>query len=215
MIEDLLRAMVEAVLALGYTGIAVLMAVESSFIPFPSEVVLPPAGYLAATGRLDPTLVFAAGLGGSLAGALFNYWFAIAAGEPFLRRWGRYFFVRPENLDRAEAFFRRHGGISTFIGRLVPVIRQLISIPAGLARMPLRSFVLFTSLGAGIWCGVLVYVGWLIGKHGDVLRESAVHAYTSRALLFLLPVMALIAGVYIVIYRRKRGREGGGRGGDR
>jgi len=197
--------LVDTVSALGYPGIAVLMAIESSFIPLPSEVVMPPAGYLAAQGRMDPFLAVLAGTIGSVVGALFNYWFAIVVGEPFLRRYGKYFLVSTEHLDRAEGFFARHGEISTFIGRLVPVVRQLISIPAGMARVPLGRFVGFTALGAGIWCGVLVYIGWLVGRHEAVLVEGVVKAYSTRAFLYMLPVLILLVVGYVAWHRRRRG----------
>lgn len=204
MLHSALQWLVESVSSLGYTGIVVLMAIESSFIPLPSEIVMPPAGYLAAQGRMDPTLAVLAGTLGSLVGALFNYWFAIVVGEPFLRRYGRYFLVSGEHLDRAEAFFARHGEISTFVGRLVPVVRQLISIPAGMARVALGRFVIFTSLGASIWCAVLVYIGWLVGRHESALVEGVVKAYSTRAFLYMLPVLILLVAGYVVWYRRRR-----------
>jgi membrane protein DedA with SNARE-associated domain len=204
MLHSIVQWLVEAVSALGYTGIILLMTIESSFIPFPSELVMPPAGYLAAQGRMDPLLAVLAGTFGSILGALFNYWFAIRVGEPFLRRYGKYFFVSAEHLDRAEGFFARHGEISTFIGRLVPVVRQLISIPAGMARVPLGRFVVFTAVGAGIWCGILVYIGWFVGRHEATLVEGVVKAYSTRAFLYLLPVLILIVVGYVFWYRRRR-----------
>jgi membrane protein DedA with SNARE-associated domain len=204
MLHSVVQWLVETVSALGYPGIAALMAIESSFIPLPSEVVMPPAGYLAAQGRMDPVLAVLAGTLGSVIGALFNYWFAIVVGEPFLRRYGKYFLVSTEHLDRAEAFFARHGEISTFIGRLVPVVRQLISIPAGMARVPLGRFVAFTSLGAGIWCAVLVYIGWFVGRHETTLVEGMVKAYSTRAFLYMLPVLILVIIGYVLWHRRRR-----------
>lgn len=204
MLHSIAQWLVETVSGLGYPGIIVLMTIESSFIPLPSEVVMPPAGYLAAQGRMDPVLAVLAGTFGSVLGALFNYWFAIVVGEPFLRRYGRYFLVSTDHLDRAESFFARHGEISTFIGRLVPVVRQLISIPAGMARVPLGRFVAFTALGAGIWCSVLVYIGWLVGRHEATLVEGVVRAYSTRAFLYMLPVLILVIIGYVVWHRRRR-----------
>lgn len=160
----------------GYALIFLFMAVESSFIPFPSEVVMLPAGFLAARGELtlgapgaDLAVAVAAGLAGSLAGAYFNYWLAVKLGEPFLRKYGKWFFVKPEALDRACEVFNRYGGATTFVCRLVPVIRQLISVPAGLARMPLGRFAFFTGLGAGIWTAILGGVGYALGRSaGDI-----------------------------------------------
>ena len=147
-----------------------IMAVESSFIPFPSEVVMVPAGFLAARGELAlaplPALAAAIAVGvlGSLAGAFANYYLALWLGRPFLERYGKYFFVKPEPLARACEVFNRYGAATTFVCRLVPVIRQLISIPAGISRMPVASFALFTGLGAGIWTAILSAVGFAIGR---------------------------------------------------
>lgn len=160
----------------GLVLIFVFMAVESSFIPFPSEVVMIPAGFLAARGELALgssavalTVVIIVGIIGSLAGAFVNYYLALWLGKPFLEKYGKYFFVKPEPLARACEVFNRYGAATTFVCRLVPVIRQLISIPAGIARMPLGSFTLFTSLGAGIWTAVLAFVGFALGKSaGDI-----------------------------------------------
>lgn len=154
----------------GLVLVFVFMTVESSFIPFPSEVVMIPAGFLAARGELGmaPYAALAAavatGILGSLAGAFANYFMALRLGRPFLERYGRYFFVKPEPLARACEVFNRYGAATTFVCRLVPVIRQLISIPAGISRMPLGSFALFTGLGAGIWTAILAAVGFAIGR---------------------------------------------------
>lgn len=155
----------------GFLLVFLFMAVESSFIPFPSEIVMIPAGFLAARGELttgipwlDLTIAILVGLFGSLAGAWFNYALSAHLGEPFLRRYGKWFFVKPEALDRANELFNRYGAGTTFVCRLLPVIRQLISIPAGIARMPLASFSFFTGLGAGIWSAVLAITGFWLAK---------------------------------------------------
>ncbi len=126
------------------------MFLESSFFPFPSEVVIPPAGYLAARGEMDLAMVILMGILGSLLGALFNYWLSLKFGRPFFERYGRYLWISKRSLDRAERFFDEHGHITTFVGRLLPGIRQYISLPAGVARMNLFLFCLFTGLGASI-----------------------------------------------------------------
>lgn len=175
----------------------VFMAVESSFIPFPSEVVMIPAGFLAARvlangstelGTSSPALALALaiilGIAGSIAGAYANYFLSARLGKPFLDRYGRYIFVKPEPLNRACEVFNRYGAATTFVCRLVPVIRQLISIPAGIARMPLGSFTLFTGIGAGIWTTILAFVGFGLGKSSADLsylelvtkgKETATH----------------------------------------
>ena len=155
----------------GLLLIFVFMAVESSFIPFPSEVVMIPAGFLAARGELGigsplaaVTVAVLVGILGSLAGAYANYFIALYVGKPFLEKYGKYFFVKPEPLNRACEVFNKYGAATTFVCRLVPVIRQLISIPAGISKMPLGSFTLFTGLGAGIWTAILAFVGYAIGR---------------------------------------------------
>jgi membrane protein DedA with SNARE-associated domain len=203
---QLVTWLTDAIFALGYPGIAALMALESSFFPFPSEVVLPPAGYLAAQGRMNPFLALGAGVFGSVAGAVFNYVLAVRLGRPLLHRYGRYLLIRESALDRAESFFRDHGEISTFVGRLVPVIRQYISLPAGLSRMRLDLFALYTALGAGIWCAILTWVGWYLGKQAEFLGglpPGQVHRYATRALLLLAPFVAGLVIVYVVRHRRR------------
>ena len=191
----------ETVLAMGYPGIVFLMAVESSLVPFPSELVMPPAGYLIYEGKMAWPLVILAGTAGSMAGALFNYWVAFHFGRPFFLRYGKYFFLKPEHLDRADRFFARHGEITTFVGRLVPVVRQLISLPAGVARMPLGKFCLYTGLGAGIWVCVLTGVGYLVGRNADLLHSTLRNA----TLWSLTLAVALVVG-YVRV--RGRSREG-------
>ena len=160
----------------GLVFIFVFMAIESSFIPFPSEVVMIPAGFLAARGELglgSPIVAVLAALGvgvlGSLAGAYVNYYLALWVGKPFLAKYGKWFFLKPAALERACEVFNKYGAATTFVCRMVPAIRQLISIPAGLARMPLGSFTLFTALGAGVWTAILAFVGYGLGKTaGDI-----------------------------------------------
>ena len=160
----------------GFLFIFVFMAIESSFVPFPSEVVMIPAGFLAARGELlgaSPAaglwLAIAVGVVGSLAGAFVNYYLALWVGKPFLEKYGKWFFLKPEALNRACEVFNRYGAATTFVCRMVPAIRQLISIPAGIAKMPLGAFTLFTGLGAGIWTAILAFVGYGLGKSaGDI-----------------------------------------------
>jgi membrane protein DedA with SNARE-associated domain len=197
----------DTVFALGYSGIVLLMAIESSILPLPSELVMPPAGYLAAKGQMNGYLAVAAGTFGSVLGALVNYALAIGLGEPVLRRYGRFVLISERSLDRTEAFFRRHGEISTFIGRLLPVIRHLISIPAGMSRMALGRFVAFTALGAGLWCAILTYLGWLIGRHGQDV-EAAIGPYVHQTLVrYVLPGAAVLVAGY-VLWRRRRAPGG-------
>ncbi len=198
----------DTILALGYPGIIFLMAVESSFIPFPSEIVMPPAGYLVHQGQLGWIPVIASGIIGSLLGALINYFLAQRFGRPFFLRFGRYVFLKPEHIERAERFFQVHGEITTFVGRLIPVIRQLISLPAGMARMPLGKFCLYTCLGSGIWITVLTVVGYLVGQNKDLLAE-----YLRNATFWAVGAGAALACGYWLWWRKRGGGKGvtGGR----
>lgn len=206
MFDALITWLTDTIFRLGYPGIVILMAIESSAFPFPSEVVMPPAGYLAAQGRMSFPLVLISGISGSLIGALANYGAAKWL-EGWLRRHGKWLLVSPQSLDRAEAFFRRHGAIGTFIGRLVPVVRQLISIPAGLARMRVDQFVIYTCLGAGIWCFILTYIGFVIGQNEAMLRAVVVHSYVKSVLVYLLPALALLGAAYAVWYHWRARRR--------
>jgi len=196
----------DQVASYGYPGILVLMAIESSVLPLPSELVMPPAGYLAAKGQMNGVLAVAAGTLGSVIGALVNYALALFVGEPLLRKYGRYVLVSARSLDRTEAFFRRHGEISTLIGRLLPVVRHLISIPAGVSRMSVGRFIFFTALGAGLWCAILTYLGWIIGRHGEEV-EAVIGTYVHHTLLtYILPGVVILLGAYVLWRRRARSR---------
>ncbi len=198
MLEAMTGWLVETVFGMGYWGIYLLMSVESSFIPFPSEVVLIPAGYLAARGEMDMGLILLVSLLGSLTGALVNYFGAMWIGRAFLLRYGRYFFIKPSALEKMERFFERHGPISTFTGRLIPGIRQLISLPAGLARMELRLFLFYTALGAGIWGTILTVLGYLIGDN-----EALIRSYMTQITLVVLSLTGLLLLLYFYIQKRK------------
>jgi len=191
----------ETVGTLGYPGIFFLMLLESSFFPFPSEVVMIPAGYLAFQGSMNPYLAVAAGIAGSLTGALLNYMLALHFGRPILLRIGHYFFFGPQALEKVEAYFAEHGEISTFNGRLIPGVRQYISLPAGLARMHLGKFSLYTSLGAGIWVAILTLLGYLMGSQQELLRAN-LHRITIAALGFVV-----VSTLIYVVYRRRRARR--------
>ncbi len=182
----------------GYTGIFVLMALESTVLPVPSELVLIPAGYLAHQGEMNFWLIVLASTVGSLVGASFNYGVAMWVGRPFLERWGRYFFVRPQLLHKTDVFFARHGAVSTFTGRLIPGIRHLISIPAGLTRMNPGTFAFYTLLGAGLWSLILTLFGYFLGGNQALIKQYQ-HHITFGVIAF---VVLIIVG-YVVWQRRK------------
>ena len=194
--------LVDVIGSMGYTGIISLMFLESSFFPFPSEVVMPPAGYLAWKGEMSLPLVLIAGISGSLLGALFNYWLAVKLGRPLLIKYGKYFFISQETIDKADKFFQKHGHISTFVCRLLPGIRQYVSLPAGLARMPMKPFCLYTGLGAGIWVFVLTIAGYLLGEHQELLKEY-LHVIT----IGCIALACVIAGGYYFIQRKRKNKS--------
>jgi len=201
LLAEIVAWLVSTVGKMGYTGITALMFLESSFFPFPSEVVMPPAGYLAWKGEMNLWAVLLAGIAGSILGAIFNYWIAVKFGRPFLLKFGKYFFVSPESIDKADKFFEKHGHISTLVGRLLPVIRQYISLPAGIARMPMKTFILFTAIGAGAWVAVLTFVGYILGEHQELLKEY-LHVITLGCVAFA----ALITCSYLLWLKFKKSK---------
>ena len=189
---------------LNYWTITLLMAIESSFIPFPSEVVAPPAAYkAAATGELNVWLVIFFATIGAIIGALVNYYLALWLGKPIVYKFansriGHMCLLDQAKVETAEKFFRKHGAIATFTGRLVPAVRQLISIPAGLAKMGIAKFIAFTALGAGIWNAVLAALGWYL--EAIVPEEqliSTVTEYSHEIGYVIIAVVALALG-YII-----------------
>lgn len=144
-------------------------------------------------------LVLAAGIGGSLIGALVNYYGAMYLGRPFLLKFGKYFFIKPETIEKMEAFFQKHGSVSTFTGRLIPVVRQYISLPAGLSKMNVGLFSFYTALGAGIWVFILVMLGYILGDNQDLIAQ-----YMREILMILFAGLVLLLGFYYWIYVRTK-----------
>jgi membrane protein DedA with SNARE-associated domain len=196
-LTEIVNWIVSTVGSLGYPGIFLLMLIESSFIPFPSEVIMIPAGYLASKGDMNIAIAIACGILGSLMGALINYYLAIWLGRPLLIRYGKYVMFKEHHLVQMEDFFARHGHISTFTGRLIPMIRQYISIPAGLAKMNLPIFCFYTSLGAGIWVAILTLLGFYIGENEALIKEYL------RDIVIIL-VIACIVGLAVYWHFQKK-----------
>ena len=188
--------LVESIGSLGYFGIFALMFLESSFFPFPSEVVMIPAGYLAFKGEMNLFAVIFLGILGSLAGGLFNYYLSKTLGRRFLLKYGHYLFFDEEKLNKMENFFKKHGEISTFNGRLIPVVRQYISLPAGLSSMNIVKFSIYTTLGAGIWVTILTLLGYFLGQNQELINEY-LKAITIVSFIFI----TLISFVYIFTKR--------------
>ncbi|EET79953.1 putative membrane protein, DedA family, type II (SNARE domain) [Campylobacter showae] len=195
MLGDFINFIVQTVGEWGYAGIFLMMFLESSFFPFPSEVAMIPAGYLAHQGQMSLVLAWCAGTAGSLAGAVFNYYLCYFFGRELVLKYGKYVGITKVKMRKFEAFFKRHGEISTFNCRLIPGIRQYISLPAGLAKMNLFKFSLYTTLGAGIWVAILLAVGWYLGKNYD---KSAF----SHIVVALLAAVGLLTALYIFYVKR-------------
>ena len=201
--HELIMWLVNTIGAMGYTGIFLLMAMESSVIPIPSELVMPPAGYLAHQGQMNIWLAILMGTAGSLAGAYANYYAAHYLGRPLLLKYGKYVWITEEKFAKVERYFRDHGEISTFIGRLLPVVRHLISLPAGLAGMNHVKFSLYTLAGAGIWVTILTWIGYIIGAEQELIMK-----YSHQALIGVVAVSAVIIYFYVRNHRKKTARVG-------
>ncbi len=198
-LHNVIDWIVSTVSAWGYGGIFVAMFLESSFFPFPSEVIMIPAGYLAYKGEMNIIYAILSGIIGSIAGALFNYYLALFFGRKVLLRYGKYIFLNRDKLDKLEAFFNSHGEISTFNGRLIPGVRQYISLPAGLAKMDIKLFGIYTALGAGIWVTVLTILGYFLGANESLIKE-----YLHTITLFVLIIVSAITYIY---YKRVQNRR--------
>ena len=191
-LNEIIGFLVSTIGAWGYIGIFILMFLESSFFPFPSEVILIPAGYLVYTGKMNLFLVFLFAVFGSLTGAWFNYFLADKFGRKILLK-----FLKKHHLKKVEDYFKKHGEISTFNGRLIPVLRQYISFPAGLAKMHPLKFSIYTSLGAGIWASVLISLGYFLGQN-----QNLIHKYLTEITVFTLIIVIIISLIYILYYRK-------------
>lgn len=194
---------------MNYASITILMTVESSFIPFPSEVVIPPAAYIASKpdSHLNIFLVVLFGTLGALIGAFINYFLALWLGRPIMYRLadskvGKLLLLSSDKIKKAEAYFNHHGKTSTFVGRLIPGIRQLISVPAGLARMNLLSFTVYTALGATLWNIILALVGYIAHGQADLINE-----YSHELSIIILVLLGLIVLFYLVKFLRKRSKK--------
>jgi len=197
--QELVTWLVTTIGALGYPGIFLLMAMESSVIPIPSELIMPPAGYLAQQGQMNMVVAILCGTLGSLVGAYANYFAAHYLGRPLLLKYGKYVWITEEKFAKVEQYFKDHGEISTFIGRLLPVVRHLISLPAGLANMNHVKFALYTLAGAGIWVTILTLIGYFIGANQQLIMK-----YSHQALIGVVIASALLITVYVRNHRRKK-----------
>lgn len=197
MFSSIITAALAAFSSMGYTGIIILMAIESSFIPLPSELVIPPAAYLASQGEMNIFIVILCGMTGSIIGAIFNYSLAYFLGRKIIyylvdKPIARVFLLSRHKIERAEAFFVKHGKSSTFVGRLVPAVRHLISIPAGLAKMRLFDFILYTALGSALWSTVLALIGYYIGQNQEYFSRLSTIGIIIGVLFILICIISII-----------------------
>ncbi len=191
--NEIVNFLVNTIGQMGYVGIFALMFLESSFFPFPSEVVMIPAGYLAYQGEMSLSLVLVFGILGSLAGAWFNYLLASKFGRKFLDK-----IMSHEKVEKLEAFFENHGHISTFTGRLIPGIRQYISFPAGLAKMNALKFSIYTTIGAGIWATILTFLGYFLGANTELI-----HQYLKEITIATLVLVIVLIAIYVKAKSKK------------
>lgn len=196
--SDIINFIVNFVDSWGYFGIFFMMFLESTFFPFPSEVAMIPAGYLAYQGKMSVLLAFLAGTVGSLAGAIFNYFLCYYFGRNLVEKYGKYVGITEEKMQKFEAFFNKHGEISTFNCRLIPGIRQYISLPAGLAKMHFGRFSFFTTLGTGIWVAILIALGYFLGANQELITQK-LHIITIVLLVFVV----IISIIYYFMYKKK------------
>lgn len=202
MLFELFYRLIETLLSIikeiGYLGIFIGMVIESSFFPFPSEVILIPAGALVAKGEMSFFAVFFAGLLGSLVGAWINFFLALFLGRKtidfLISKYGKFLFINRENLRKTDNYFKKHGEVTTFVGRLIPLVRQLISLPAGFAKMNFLKFSVFTALGAGIWTAILIYIGYFFGSDVQLFMKEVI------ALLLIISLTILL--IYYLIKRK-------------
>jgi len=190
-LAEMLQMFTDYFLQFGYLGIFILMFIESSFVPFPSEIVMIPAGYFAALGQMNIIVAILAGTAGSLGGAVLNYYLSLKIGREILLKFK---IIKKQKIEKAEKYFEKYGSFSTFVGRLLPVVRQYISIPAGVCRMHFGKFCLYTTLGAGFWVSILAIFGYIIGDNKDAIVEM-MQLIKFGTVIFVLILIVIGVGV--------------------
>jgi membrane protein DedA with SNARE-associated domain len=209
MLHELLKIWFLWVENWGYTGVFILMAMESSIIPVPSEIVMPPAAFWAAQGKMSFAGVVLAGTAGSYFGSILSYWISRIIGQPIVLRYGKYFLITPKKLELAETWIGQFGPLGIFIARFLPVVRHLISIPAGILKMDVPKFSVATIAGAGLWCTILSWLGKrVIGDHPELLEspESLVHVIKGE-LHWIVFASVGLAVLYLVSISLKKKKD--------
>ena len=185
---------VQTIDTLGYAGVFGLMALESCGIPIPSELIMPFSGFLVEAGTMNFTIVVLMGTFGNLIGSLVAFWIARKGGRPLIEKYGKYILISGKDLDMADRWFQKHGNLTVFLGRLLPVVRTYISFPAGIAQMDWKRFSIYTFLGALPWSVLFVYLGTKMGAHWQLI-EQKLHEFN------LLIAFLVLAAVVIYVYR--------------
>ncbi len=204
--QEVARFFQHVVESLGYPGLFMLVMLESTLVPVPSTLVFPFAGFLAAKGVFSLPIVLAINSAGAIAGSALGYWLGAAGGKPLLLKYGKYALIRQKDIERTEAWFANHGKATVFIARFVPVVRHIISLPAGIARMPLLPFLFQTFLGATLWGGFLILLGYYMGEHWDTVANKLKRFDLVFGVLIVVAVMAIAIRIYL---RRRRERAAG------
>lgn len=198
MFSTIIDYIVQFVDSLGYIGIFIMTVIEGTLIPIPNEITMIPAGYLVATGKMHMFGVLVAGIIGNLVGGLISYYIAYRYGRSLMTKFGKYFFFTEAKLAKVEKYFADHGPISIALGRIAPGLKHFISFPAGLAKMDLKLFSIFTIIGGGIWIIMLVMIGYLIGDN-----EAAIGSYLQKIQWFIIGGIILVIILYIYLKKRK------------
>jgi membrane protein DedA with SNARE-associated domain len=200
-LESIAESVRNFVESLGYPGLFILIFLESTMVPVPSLLVMPFAGYLASKGTFSLPVILIINSAGALTGSLVSYWIGAAGGKPLLLKYGKWILVRPKDIEKTEAYFAGKGRYTVVVARFLPVIRHIISIPAGIARMPLRSFLTQTFLGSAIWGGGLMVLGYELGEQWQTIAEKAKRIDLVIAGVIVVAIVAI--GVRFVIRRRR------------
>ncbi|TRZ80416.1 MAG: DedA family protein [Nitrosopumilales archaeon] len=198
-INNLANFIIQTISNSGYLGIFALMIAESALIPIPSEIIMPFSGYLVSTGKFNPILVIIAGSIGNLVGSLIAYTIGIKLGREIILKYGKYILIKKSHLDLTESYFKKYGDRSTFVSRLLPAIRTYISLPAGIAKMNLKKFALYTFAGSIIWSTMLTYVGVVLGEEWTKIRHYS-HYIDG------LVIAGIIVIAVIIIIKKRSGK---------
>ena len=200
MLSQIAHSVQQLVVDLGYPGLFLLIVLESTMVPIPSLLVMPFAGFLASKGEFSLPVILVINSAAALTGSMVSYWLGAAGGKPLLLKYGKYVFVRPKDIEKTEEYFAKHGGKTIFIGRFLPVVRHLISIPAGIARMPIPTFASLSVAGATIWGGGLMVLGYWLRENWEPVAQKA----KRFDLVIAGIVVVAIAAIAVRFYLRRK-----------